>query len=289
MWAKSTQLVQKIVSENYIKHVSISIIMPSLEEHCEMTLKRYGVEGRDIHTWLDEPSREYAASHRQFRHDSETVKLVGELFGKTYGASLAENIALDHIMVDHQEEIKNRGIGVVKVTGQAGNSCSFCGSTLKPSDLYCPNCNASMTSIIEERNRANELEKMKRRQEKKEIREELKLELEYRGKTPLQRLYDLNRYRSYQFRGAETDRTIKVLERLVREDIKNDPDLENKLKAELEKQAQIRKALSERRAEKRVIAFILLSLSSVFLWLYIHPIVGAMTFIIGGVFASIIT
>jgi len=80
--------------------------MPNLEEHCRRTLKRYGVEGSDIHTWLDEPSREYAGSHRQFRHDTETIKLVGEIFGKTYGKSLAENIALDHIMVDHEGEIK---------------------------------------------------------------------------------------------------------------------------------------------------------------------------------------
>ena len=65
--------------------------MPNLEEHCEKTLKRYGVEGRDIHAWLDEPSREFAASHRQFRHDTETVRLVGELFGKTYG----RNVAID--------------------------------------------------------------------------------------------------------------------------------------------------------------------------------------------------
>ena len=82
--------------------------MPNLEEHCRHTLRRYGVEGRDIHQWLDEPARRYASGHRQFRHDSETIKLVGEIFGEKYGAQSAENIALDHILTDHQEEIKRR-------------------------------------------------------------------------------------------------------------------------------------------------------------------------------------
>ena len=65
--------------------------MPSLEEHCKRTLKRYGVEGGNIHKWLDEPSRKYAGAHRQFRHDTETIRLVGEIFEKKYGKSLAES------------------------------------------------------------------------------------------------------------------------------------------------------------------------------------------------------
>jgi hypothetical protein len=82
--------------------------MPNLEEHCKHTFERYDVEGRDIHQWLDEPSRKYAGRHREFRHDSETVKLAGDLFGKKYGRTLAENIVLDHIMLDHKEEIQRR-------------------------------------------------------------------------------------------------------------------------------------------------------------------------------------
>jgi hypothetical protein len=84
--------------------------MPNLEEHCKHTFKTYGVEGREIHQWLDNPSRKYAGRHREFRHDSETVKLVGDVFGKKYGRTLAENIALDHIMLDHKEEIQRRNI-----------------------------------------------------------------------------------------------------------------------------------------------------------------------------------
>ncbi|MFB0545113.1 MAG: helix-turn-helix domain-containing protein [Asgard group archaeon] len=55
--------------------------MPNLEEHSKRTPKRYGVEGRDIHEWLDEPSRKYGGAHRQFRHDTKTIRLVGEIFG----------------------------------------------------------------------------------------------------------------------------------------------------------------------------------------------------------------
>ena len=82
--------------------------MPSLEEHCGHTLKRYGIEGREIHQWLDEPSRKHTSGHRQFRHDTETIKLVGKIFGEKYGREMAENIALDHIMLDHKEKIKRR-------------------------------------------------------------------------------------------------------------------------------------------------------------------------------------
>ncbi len=82
--------------------------MPNLEEHCTNTLKRYGKEGREIHRWLDEPSRKYTGNHRQFRHDTKTIKLAGKIFGEIFGQQMAENIALDHIMLDHKEGIERR-------------------------------------------------------------------------------------------------------------------------------------------------------------------------------------
>lgn len=99
--------------------------MPSHEEHCQHTLKRYGVRGDDIHKYLDEPCKVAGQGHREFRHDSNTVKLVGQIFEKKYGRELAENIALDHIMLDHKEKIKNR--------------------TDKTILLNCPNCSAPLT------------------------------------------------------------------------------------------------------------------------------------------------
>ena len=166
--------------------------MPNLEEHCKGTLKRYGVEGRDIHEWLDKPSRKYGGAHRQFRHDTETIRLVGGIFGKKYGKSLAENIALDHIMLDHEEEIKKRRTVVVKFPEKKeipSLPCSYCSTLLKPSDQFCPNCGASRTKIIEEFDRACEMEKIKLREKKKKLRRELKLELALRELTPEQRVY----------------------------------------------------------------------------------------------------
>ena len=82
--------------------------MPNLKEHCKHCLERYGIEGIDIHKWLDEPSKKFTIGHREFRHDTETIKLVGKIFRKKYGRKISENIALDHIMLDHKEEI-NKG------------------------------------------------------------------------------------------------------------------------------------------------------------------------------------
>lgn len=98
--------------------------MPSLEEHCQHSLKMYGVRADDVHMWLDEPCRAYGPKHRQFRHDEETVGLCGEIFSKKYSKefslptdkteTLIENIALDHIMLDHKESIKKRKVVTAK-------------------------------------------------------------------------------------------------------------------------------------------------------------------------------
>jgi len=37
--------------------------MPNHEEHCLHSLKRYGVRGDDVHTWMDEPSFTMGPSH----------------------------------------------------------------------------------------------------------------------------------------------------------------------------------------------------------------------------------
>ena len=210
--------------------------MPNFEEHCQRTLKRYGVEGRDIHSWLDEPSKEYAGSHRQFRHDTETVRLVGELFGKAYGKSVAENIALDHIMADHEEEIKKRDATIiVNLPSQKeipSIPCAYCKTLLKPSDQTCPKCGASRTKIIDEFDRATELEKLRLQKKKKELRKELKTELFYTEMTPLQRLHNLNLLRGFVKTSPLTvhiwTKHIEILERLIQEDLQKDPNLEQR-------------------------------------------------------------
>jgi hypothetical protein len=80
--------------------------VPSRSVHVEHSLKRYGIAGEDIHAFIDEPVKVKGGKHREFRHDSETVKLVGKLFGGKYSVEVAENIALDHIMLDHEADIK---------------------------------------------------------------------------------------------------------------------------------------------------------------------------------------
>ena len=78
---------------------------PDRLAHMEHSLERYGSKGEDIHAFLDEPVKMQGKAHREFRHDTETIRLVGKLFEKEYGRELAENIALDHIMLDHKTRL----------------------------------------------------------------------------------------------------------------------------------------------------------------------------------------
>ena len=77
--------------------------MPSLEEHCKHSGKRYGVEGRDIHSWMDEPSQVAGGSHREFRHDLASLPVAIRIFESKYGAEMVENIFLDHLRADSKE------------------------------------------------------------------------------------------------------------------------------------------------------------------------------------------
>ena len=83
--------------------------MPSHEEHCEHSLKRYGVRGDEIHAWMDEPSQVAGVSHRNFRHDLSSLSTALQLFGKIYGADVVENIFLDHLKADSEESREREG------------------------------------------------------------------------------------------------------------------------------------------------------------------------------------
>jgi hypothetical protein len=85
--------------------------MPNLEEHCKHCLERYGVEGRTIHKWIDEPARYYGKAHRELRHDLETANYVAEEFGAECGEGakgqyLAKLCYFDHIFLDIEESKK---------------------------------------------------------------------------------------------------------------------------------------------------------------------------------------
>jgi hypothetical protein len=80
--------------------------MPQHEEHCLHSEKRYGVRGDEIHTWIDEPSQISGGSHRNYRHDLNSLPTAIQIFGKIYGAEMVENIFLDHLKADSEENRK---------------------------------------------------------------------------------------------------------------------------------------------------------------------------------------
>ena len=70
--------------------------MPSHEEHCQESLKKYGERFDALHSWMDEPCNVQGKTHRMFRHDLiETPKEAKKLFG-----NLADHACLDHIRLD---------------------------------------------------------------------------------------------------------------------------------------------------------------------------------------------
>lgn len=80
--------------------------MPDHEEHCLHSLKRYGIRGDDIHSWIDEPVAVAGASHREYRHSLESLHAAIQIFGSKYGADTVENIFLDHLKADSEENRK---------------------------------------------------------------------------------------------------------------------------------------------------------------------------------------
>lgn len=232
--------------------------MPNIDEHCKRTLKKYGVEGRDIHKWLDEPSRKYTSGHREFRHDTETIRFAGEIFGSKYGKALAENIALDHIMADHEEEIRKRSIIQVQFP-QKGEKpsypCPYCGTLLKPSDQFCPNCNSPRRKILDKFDRAYEMEKIKLQEKRKQLRRELKHEME------LSR-YSLQEKSHLQWMKRKLGEKDPVLDRMIQRDLEEHP----KIKEQIER--------GERRKVQMIIAF----LAS---WLIPSVILGVISFDLG--------
>jgi hypothetical protein len=91
---------------------------------------------------------------------------------------------------------------------------------------------------MEDIDRNNEMERLRLQKKKKELRDELKIELEYEDKTPYERL---NQYWWYKGLGKRntTEKivvAIKVLERLIAEDLKKDPDVADRWFNSLSKQ-----------------------------------------------------
>ena len=78
--------------------------LPSHEEHCEESFKKYGKTFSDLHRWMDEPSTLLGKGHRRYRHDPiQTPLLAKKLFGE-----LADQACLDHIRLDELESRRNQ-------------------------------------------------------------------------------------------------------------------------------------------------------------------------------------
>jgi hypothetical protein len=97
--------------------------MPSHEEHCSHSQKRYGVRGDEIHTWMDEPSSVAGASHRDYRHNLTSLPTAIQMFQNLFGADMVENIFLDHLKADSEESRKQeKRIDVFKKWSESEDS-----------------------------------------------------------------------------------------------------------------------------------------------------------------------
>ena len=76
--------------------------MPVLKKHCQRSLERYGTDGREIHSWMDEPVSVIGPTHRIYRHDRKDFKMLPLPIKQKYGKELALQIFLDHIIYDEE-------------------------------------------------------------------------------------------------------------------------------------------------------------------------------------------
>jgi len=85
--------------------------LPSHEEHCQESLRRYGKTFSELHRWMDEPSTIMGSKHRMHRHDPyKTPKVASALFGE-----YADQACLDHIRLDELER-RRKGVGKMRIS-----------------------------------------------------------------------------------------------------------------------------------------------------------------------------
>lgn len=71
----------------------------NLKEHCKSTKKIYGVEGQDIHEWMDAPVKIIGPTHRKYRHTHD-VELPLSILTKYPSKQLARDIVIQHLLDD---------------------------------------------------------------------------------------------------------------------------------------------------------------------------------------------
>ena len=98
--------------------------MPSHEEHCQDSLRKYGKRFDGLHRWMDEPCIVMGKEHRLVRHDPYTTpQEARKLFGE-----YADHACLDHIILDWRKS-PNR-FKQYERRGMPAGICPRCGSTL---------------------------------------------------------------------------------------------------------------------------------------------------------------
>ena len=70
----------------------------SLLETKRISARARGVDGGDIHTWIDAPWRDLEVLHRRLRHDYDDW--IPQRFVVRYGLHLAKAIMRSHIWLD---------------------------------------------------------------------------------------------------------------------------------------------------------------------------------------------
>ncbi len=85
--------------------------MPDLNIHMEQSLFYYGYDFKELHQWIDDPSKLYAGSHRVVRHDIDDIKLVLEIFKDKVPEKyrmFIRDAFLDHLILDRLTTKQNQ-------------------------------------------------------------------------------------------------------------------------------------------------------------------------------------
>jgi len=71
-----------------------------LDRHMLRAKTLFGIDGKEVHEWLDEFALLYGANHRVYRHNWRGVQHVQKCWG-----DIAAKIAIQHILDDGDDVI----------------------------------------------------------------------------------------------------------------------------------------------------------------------------------------
>ena len=113
--------------------------MPSHEEHCQESLRKYGKRFDELHKWMDEPWEVLGRTHRMHRHDPRTTpQEAKKLFGE-----YADHACLDHIRLDYPQSMHEKEL----ILGMDTNFCAYWKGNEKVK--YCRYCAVEGTPCFE--------------------------------------------------------------------------------------------------------------------------------------------